>query len=533
LSQEFCAEIPTYRQVAQDMVYVIMQIISCVWLHVGKINVSRVGPKESDTYSAMSEIPPSNNPPSQKTKRPSDTPDGATTARRRIHITADEGITGEVPVHKERKPRLVIDAQGNEVAAPRKPRTPRSSSSFESLAGDPNSTMPPPSKPTRKQHVTANDSLPPELYTIPVTNPYTGPVTNQNSPLASRPNYTVHADRMTAQHAKVTTETKAIKSHDPNATVSSSGSWGSAPASSQNNQSNGQSQSRALQIPQTITLPAILTNPGLKIPQPVAPDTAKMHIALKSSSLNSHPIVVIPGGSQLDTTMRVAPQLHHTAKVRSHRNVLVGLLIITVVLALSFVPLSRALGAQTKWLGVANGLALPTITPTPQPIYPDHPVVGGSYNFICTALPFARLANQRMEEAGMSHPWYVSTILAQWGVEFGWSMPSYTGYNFGNVSGIPGYPAVGGINVPGSPSSFAYAYTPLQGVDYYVLFVQNGYYNNVADAYPRGPIAQALAIGASPWDADHYNLGGQWGGKLTSAIQTFDLTRFDNPNVQC
>jgi hypothetical protein len=156
------------------------------------------------------------------------------------------------------------------------------------------------------------------------------------------------------------------------------------------------------------------------------------------------------------------------------------------------------------------------------------------YSFVCTSLPFARLAQDKQMANGQSHPWYVSLILAQWGVEQGWHMPTYTGYNFGNVSAIGGFPAVGGINVPGSPGAFAYAYTPAQGVSEYVIFTGNGkYYGAVTANYPNGPRAQALALGQSPWDADHYASNGQYGGKLINAMNSYNLYRYDNPNAGC
>jgi hypothetical protein len=265
--------------------------------------------------------------------------------------------------------------------------------------------------------------------------------------------------------------------------------------------------------------------------RPVLPAIARDLSPEASDAITAHNITVIPGSTKSEATLRSALPLPQEAKHRVHRHVLISLALLLVTLAISFVPLSHALGAPPpqSWFAQASAYKLPTPTPIPAPTYPEHPIVGGAWGFICTALPFARLAQQQMLDAGLSHPWYVSVILAQWGVEQGWSMPTYTGYNFGNVSAIAGYPYVGGINVPGSPGAFAYAYTPLQGVHYYVIYTQYGFYSGVAGAYPRGPVAQAIALAQSPWDAGHY--GG--GSKLTNAMAAYGLQRFDNPNAHC
>jgi len=277
--------------------------------------------------------------------------------------------------------------------------------------------------------------------------------------------------------------------------------------------------------------------------QSTATPTTTLHPAIsavsrpESAAASIHyDITMIPGTTRHDTVPihRRAPILHPKSRIRIHRFVLIGLFVLLCIVGVSVVPISRALGAPLlSWKAEANAFALPTMTPTPGPVYADHPVIGGEHSFVCVALPFARLAQQRMEEQGMEHPWYVSVILAQWGVEQGWSLPSYTGYNWGNVSAIPGYPAVGGIPVAGSPLAFAYAYNPMQGMDYYVIYVQKGYYTGVTAAYPRGPQAQAIAIGQSPWDADHYAINGYVGAKLLNAMNAFDLYRFDNPSAQC
>ncbi len=162
------------------------------------------------------------------------------------------------------------------------------------------------------------------------------------------------------------------------------------------------------------------------------------------------------------------------------------------------------------------------------------PLAAGEHDFVCALLPFARKAQADMQLGphAIQHPWYISVILAQWGVEQGWRTPGYTGYNFGNVSAYPGFPSIGGTGQPGSPGAFAYGQTAEQGVDEYVTFTQMALYQSVAAAYPAGALSQAQALGQSPWDAGHYD-NGYPGKKLVDAITTYQLTRFDAPNAAC
>ena len=168
---------------------------------------------------------------------------------------------------------------------------------------------------------------------------------------------------------------------------------------------------------------------------------------------------------------------------------------------------------------------------------PTLPQAFGEPSFVCAALPFAQLAQSDITNGPQAqpHPWYVSVILAQWGVEQGWQMPSHLdGYNFGNVSAHP-RPAHRRRHRPTRITRrLCECPTPQQGVADYVLFVQNGQYNAVAAAYPNGPQAQAAALGASPWDAGHYAEGGGGpGASLITAITTYHLTQFDQPGASC
>lgn len=141
-------------------------------------------------------------------------------------------------------------------------------------------------------------------------------------------------------------------------------------------------------------------------------------------------------------------------------------------------------------------------------------------SFIDLALPYALQAHKALG-------WQTSVILAQWGLEQGWSIPSYTGYNWGNVGPMPGVPTVPGISAPGSPSAFSYAATPADGARVYVMAARLPYYDRVFLAAPHGATATALALGYSPWDAGHYTSIGQPGSSLLTLMQRYNLFLFD------
>ncbi|HEX8996969.1 MAG TPA: LysM peptidoglycan-binding domain-containing protein [Ktedonobacterales bacterium] len=160
--------------------------------------------------------------------------------------------------------------------------------------------------------------------------------------------------------------------------------------------------------------------------------------------------------------------------------------------------------------------------PAPAPV--SHPPVysapGNVRAFIAYTLPYARKASAQTG-------WPVSVILAQWGLETGWRTRTYTGFNWGNCGAMPGQPTIGGINKPGSPAAFAYAYTPTQGVDEYVHVAHLGYYSRVAAASRQGADAAARALGQSPWDWGHYTNRGIPGSSLISIMRVFNLYYYD------
>ncbi len=288
-------------------------------------------------------------------------------------------------------------------------------------------------------------------------------------------------------------------------------------------------------------LPAVLPNTRLPVDQELP-----------------HGITIIPGSGKMPA-MRLPRR--HPARIHHHLQkqaaILLSIVIVAVVTGLIAVtPLGAdaRVEATAAYQASANAFAEIQHSPapfpapakgTPPPIVssaptqpsipggPSAPHVSGSHAFICTLLPWARYAS-RLTTDHAGHPWRVSVILAQWAIEQGWRIPGYTGYNLGNVSAIPGYPSVGGLPVVGSPGRFAFAYTIKQGVSEYLAFTNNArHYGGVNAAYPGGAVAQALALGRSPWDAAHYNSGSGPGSSLVRVMNSYNLYRFDSPSAGC
>lgn len=151
----------------------------------------------------------------------------------------------------------------------------------------------------------------------------------------------------------------------------------------------------------------------------------------------------------------------------------------------------------------------------------DGPVIEGEPAYVRFVLPYAKRAHD-------ATGWPVSMILAQWGLEQGWKTPTFTGYNFGNCGGLVGEPFIPGTAVPGSPSTFAYADSPEDGLRFYTHVAHLGYYAEIAPAAKKGgPIAAAKALGASPWDAGHYTHDNDPGSSLIALMQQYNLQQFD------
>ncbi len=199
-----------------------------------------------------------------------------------------------------------------------------------------------------------------------------------------------------------------------------------------------------------------------------------------------------------------------------------------VVGALAIVLRERPSPSMVHATTAAQGGVLGALKPTPGAQLSGPKISGDPAAFFCTLLPVAQEAQQRMLLGShpQPHPWYVSMMLAQWAIEQGLTLPSATGYNLGNVSAINGLPSIPGGNAPGAPQRFAYAYTLDQGLDEYIITVENGLYDSVGAAWPQGPQAQAIALGESPWDAGHYEAASP-GDSLLAVMTENQLTRFD------
>lgn len=128
--------------------------------------------------------------------------------------------------------------------------------------------------------------------------------------------------------------------------------------------------------------------------------------------------------------------------------------------------------------------------------------------FFAAALPWA---NKAAAHTGV----LVSVVLAQWADETGYGGPDwFPNNNPGNVGSFDGQP------VATFPSLQA-------GVAAYIQTMNQDIYNGVREAAPWGPLAQARALGQSPWASGHY--GSPAGQDLISIIDKYDLTIYDAP----
>lgn len=110
---------------------------------------------------------------------------------------------------------------------------------------------------------------------------------------------------------------------------------------------------------------------------------------------------------------------------------------------------------------------------------------------------------------------FTSVVLAQWADETGYGTSS--AWVYGNN------PA--GISPDGSIANY-----PSQAAGYaaYVETMNLDYYDAVRAAKEQGALAQAYALGQSPWAAGHYTGAGEAPGQsLVDIIETNDLTAYD------
>lgn len=205
---------------------------------------------------------------------------------------------------------------------------------------------------------------------------------------------------------------------------------------------------------------------------------------------------------------------------------LVVYLVIILVLAQTLVgaltPLGRSERQVVGGALMALGAAVPAVS-TPFPVGPTPMPVSTPAAFIKTMLPYAQQAHRDLG-------WPVSVVLAQMGVEHGWSFPDFDGWNLANSKVFPDPNGDGGVCYRQSVvRSFCYAPTPQIGLAIYEHVARLHYYAAVGQAARSGgALAAARALGQSPWDEGHYALNGVSGGKLIAAMNTYNLFQYDS-----
>lgn len=196
-------------------------------------------------------------------------------------------------------------------------------------------------------------------------------------------------------------------------------------------------------------------------------------------------------------------------------------LALTQTLVGTLTPLARSERQALDGAFLALGAVAPA-TPTPFPLGPTPRPVSTPAAFIATMLPFAQ---QLHHDLG----WPVSVTLAQMGVEHGWRLPDFDGWNLANSKVFPDPAGDGGVCFrQASVRDFCYAPTPQIGVAIYEHVAHLSYYASIGQAARSGgAVAAARALGQSPWDAGHYALNGVPGGALIAAMNTYHLDQYD------
>ncbi len=229
---------------------------------------------------------------------------------------------------------------------------------------------------------------------------------------------------------------------------------------------------------------------------------------------------VIASSRRLPATMRLTLLRRPTPKALLVYLAL--LLVFAQTLVGSLTPLARGERQALDGALLALGAVTPA-TPTPFPLGPTPPPVTSPAAFIATMLPFAQ---QLHHDLG----WPVSVTLAQMGVEHGWRLPDFDGWNLANSKVFPDPDGDGGVCFrQASVRDFCYAPTPQIGVAIYEHVAHLPYYTAIGQAARSGGAqAAARALGQSPWDAGHYALNGVPGDALIAAMNTYHLDQYDN-----
>lgn len=264
--------------------------------------------------------------------------------------------------------------------------------------------------------------------------------------------------------------------------------------------------------------------PRSQPPRPLPARTTGVRPAMPRTTTAPHPAAVSAPTTIIPGVARVYDRLR-PGQAERRRRWRIALISGGVVVALITVLLV-ARAQPWKARNLVASVAASTIS---------HPSANGEHDFVCAALPFARLAQSQLtaDPHAQAQPWYISVILAQWGVEGHWTTPGFAGYNWANAPALAGYPAVPGTRQPGIPATFAYAATAETGVAIYVATIKGGAYASVAAAYPAGAAAQATALGQSAWDANHYTDTGHPGSALLDTLHYYHLDRFDAAGATC
>ncbi len=196
-------------------------------------------------------------------------------------------------------------------------------------------------------------------------------------------------------------------------------------------------------------------------------------------------------------------------------------LVVAQTMVGALTPLGRS--EQQALSGAVNALgAAAPFVPTPFPSGPTPQPVTSPEAFIQAMLPYAEQAHQDLG-------WPVSVVLAQMGVEHGWRLPDFDGWNLANSRPFLDPNGDGGVCYNQSIiRNFCYASTPWIGLAIYEHCAHLSYYSAIARAAQSGgALAAAQALGQSPWDAGHYAAGGIAGQALINAMNTFNLRQYD------
>lgn len=216
-----------------------------------------------------------------------------------------------------------------------------------------------------------------------------------------------------------------------------------------------------------------------------------------------------------------------TARLRPNtprrRRALLVYLVVALVVVQALVGALTPLGrSERQTFASALGAVAPVVS-TPFPSGPTPQPVSSPAAFIQTMLPYAEKAHQDLG-------WPTSVILAQWGMEHGWRLPDFDGWNLANSRPFPDPNGDGGVCYGQRVvRNFCYASTPWIGLAIYEHCAHLSYYRGVAAAARTGGAAAAArALGQSPWDAGHYTVDGVPGDTLLNAMKAFNLYQYDH-----